>query len=107
MDGVASQEGRLLFMTTNHIERLDPALSRPGRIDVRVELGYAKKDQLERLFLNFYPEQKKLAVSFAESIPESVQLTTALVQSHFMNFKNDAQAAVSNAALLKESRSYE
>ncbi|KAG1789968.1 P-loop containing nucleoside triphosphate hydrolase protein [Suillus plorans] len=32
LDGVAAAEGRLLFATTNHIERLDPALSRPGRM---------------------------------------------------------------------------
>ena len=36
IDGVASQEGRLFFMTTNHIEKLDPALIRPGRCDVKV-----------------------------------------------------------------------
>jgi chaperone BCS1 len=30
IDGVGSQEGRLLIMTTNHVERLDAALIRPG-----------------------------------------------------------------------------
>jgi len=34
LDGVRSQEGQILFMTTNHIEKLDPALLRPGRTDV-------------------------------------------------------------------------
>ncbi|THG95984.1 hypothetical protein EW026_g5763 [Hermanssonia centrifuga] len=34
LDGVAASEGRILFATTNHLERLDPALSRPGRMDV-------------------------------------------------------------------------
>lgn len=34
LDGVTSAgEGRLIFMTTNHRERLDPALLRPGRVD--------------------------------------------------------------------------
>lgn len=33
LDGVAASEDRLVFMTTNHIERLDPALIRPGRVD--------------------------------------------------------------------------
>ena len=33
LDGVRSQEGRILFMTTNHREKLDPALLRPGRTD--------------------------------------------------------------------------
>lgn len=31
LDGVAASEGRLVFMTTNHLNRLDPALIRPGR----------------------------------------------------------------------------
>ena len=34
MDGVASQTNRVLMMTTNHRERLDPALIRPGRCDL-------------------------------------------------------------------------
>jgi chaperone BCS1 len=33
LDGVRSQEGRILIMTTNHKEHLDPALMRPGRAD--------------------------------------------------------------------------
>lgn len=37
LDGLASPEGRVLIMTTNHIERLDPALIRPGRVDTKVK----------------------------------------------------------------------
>lgn len=33
LDGVASQDGRVLIMTTNHVEKLDEALIRPGRIE--------------------------------------------------------------------------
>ena len=33
LDGVSSREGRVLFLTTNHPERLDAALVRPGRVD--------------------------------------------------------------------------
>ncbi|KAL6756916.1 BCS1 N terminal-domain-containing protein [Haematococcus lacustris] len=54
IDGVAAQEGRLLFMTTNHINRLSSALIRPGRVDVRVEFSHATKDQAARLFMSFY-----------------------------------------------------
>ncbi|KAF2175648.1 hypothetical protein K469DRAFT_723860 [Zopfia rhizophila CBS 207.26] len=35
LDGLASSEGRLLIMTTNHIKRLDPALIRPSRVDMK------------------------------------------------------------------------
>ena len=30
-DGIAAQEGRLVFMTTNKVDVLDPALIRPGK----------------------------------------------------------------------------
>ena len=34
IDGVTSTEGRIVFMTTNYVDRLDPALIRPGRVDL-------------------------------------------------------------------------
>lgn len=55
LDGVAASEGRLLFATTNHLERLDPALCRPGRMDVWVEFKNASRWQGEALFRNFFP----------------------------------------------------
>jgi chaperone BCS1 len=39
IDGVASQEGRILIMTTNHAEWLDDALIRPGRVDMKLNLS--------------------------------------------------------------------
>lgn len=57
LDGVASKDGRLLFMTTNHPERLDPALTRPGRVDMTLEFSFATVDQLHRLYQRFHPGQ--------------------------------------------------
>ena len=54
LDGVAAQEGKLLFMTTNHIERLDAALIRPGRVDVRCQFSLCSRAQARALFLHFY-----------------------------------------------------
>jgi chaperone BCS1 len=54
LDGVASSEERIIFMTTNHFSRLDPALVRPGRVDVKELLDDAMPEQAERLFLKFY-----------------------------------------------------
>jgi mitochondrial chaperone BCS1 len=47
----------LLFATTNHIERLDPALSRPGRMDVWVNFTNATKWQAEGIFKCFFPSR--------------------------------------------------
>lgn len=46
IDGVASQEGRLVFFTTNHENRLSKALVRPGRVDVAVKIDLATRDQV-------------------------------------------------------------
>lgn len=54
LDGVASGEERIIFMTTNHPERLDPALIRPGRVDLSVLIDDASPEQARRLFTRFY-----------------------------------------------------
>lgn len=54
LDGVASGEERIIFMTTNHPERLDPALIRPGRVDLSVLIDDASPTQAKRLFTQFY-----------------------------------------------------
>jgi mitochondrial chaperone BCS1 len=54
LDGVASGEERIIFMTTNHIERLDPALIRPGRVDLSELLDDADPEQAMKLFTQFY-----------------------------------------------------
>ncbi|WWC71236.1 uncharacterized protein I206_105189 [Kwoniella pini CBS 10737] len=54
LDGVGSSEGRILFCTTNWVDKIDPALSRPGRCDVWIEFCNATKDQAKDVFLQFY-----------------------------------------------------
>ena len=50
LDGVASHEGRILIMTTNYINKLDNALIRPGRIDMRIDFTLANKTMAAKLF---------------------------------------------------------
>jgi len=54
LDGVGAQEGRILFATTNKYTSLDPALSRPGRMDIHVEFKLASKYQAAELYRCFY-----------------------------------------------------
>lgn len=57
LDGVASKEGQLVIMTTNHIDSLDPALIRPGRADYKLHLGYASIEQAQKIFNKFFPNE--------------------------------------------------
>lgn len=41
-------------MTTNHPERLDPALIRPGRVDLSLKIDDASPSQAKQLFMRFY-----------------------------------------------------
>ncbi|CAG8978481.1 hypothetical protein HYALB_00005056 [Hymenoscyphus albidus] len=60
IDGVASHEGRVLVMTTNHPEKLDEALIRPGRVDHQVPFDYASQHQIRELFVRMYRDDLEL-----------------------------------------------
>ena len=55
IDGVAAQEGRILFATTNQYSVIDPALKRPGRLDLHIEFRLSTQVQAKELFERFYP----------------------------------------------------
>lgn len=67
LDGVASQEGRVLIMTTNHVDKLDRALIRPGRIDMSVEFGNADPEITALIFRAIY-------APFEGEVPPSTEL---------------------------------
>ena len=60
LDGVASGEERIIFLTTNHIDKLDPALIRPGRVDLACTIGDASASQAKRLFAGFYDSEQNV-----------------------------------------------
>ncbi|XP_046857883.1 mitochondrial chaperone BCS1-like [Xenia sp. Carnegie-2017] len=104
LDGVASTEERIVFMTTNYLERLDPALIRPGRVDIKQEIGYADADQIERLFARFFPQESpKNASRFARNVCDFGEAKSiAQIQGYFMLYKNNADAAMNNILSLKD-----
>lgn len=93
IDGVMAGEGRILFMTTNYVDRLDPALIRPGRCDVQLEIGNATASQIRRLFLRFFPSEEGLADQFAALVPPET-VSMAALQGHFLKYRKSAQEAL-------------
>lgn len=99
LDGVGTKQGSLVFMTTNHIERLDPALIGAGRVDLRVEFAHATADQANRMFCAFFPEAGG-ADGFGDKV-ESLKWSMADVQNHLIEHRESPVRAL-NVVVSKE-----
>jgi len=97
LDGVASTEARVLFMTTNYIDRLDKALIRPGRVDMKEHIGYASHYQMAAMFSKFYPEEpESKAGEFADKLSSLEKpVSSAQIQGLFMMHKSSPHEALS------------
>lgn len=117
LDGVASQEGRIVIMTSNHAEKLDKALVRPGRIDRKIYLGPISQRSAELMFLRMYSpdptapavrfeledgELEKLALGFSLRVTDQL-FTPAQLQGFLLNHRDfPARAVEEVAAWVKE-----
>ncbi len=111
LDGVASAEERILFLTTNHVERLDAALVRPGRVDMTVHLSNATAYQIEQLWKRFYDEVDangafkhrfmqrlgELGVISTGTLRSQSCVSPAAVQGLFLYHKDDPESAIAAA----------
>ena len=96
LDGVASAEECITFMTTNHPEKLDPALLRPGRVDYKVMIDNATEHQVKRMFLRFYENEEELCEKFLAKYRKlnMQHVSTAQLQGLFVYNKRDPEAAI-------------
>ena len=85
LDGVARRHKLITFITTNHIENLDKALLRPGRIDKIVNFTYATNEQIKEMFLKFRPNDESNIESFMDKISNYKYTTAVLQKFFFMN----------------------
>jgi hypothetical protein len=53
LDGYTSFNDCIIILATNHPEKLDPAIIRPGRIDAKFYFTYATRYQLNNILLSF------------------------------------------------------
>lgn len=56
-DGVIETPGRILIISSNHYDKLDPALVRPGRIDVTLELLNASHKTISDLYFHLFNKE--------------------------------------------------
>lgn len=94
LDGAASKEGSLVFMTTNHIERLDPALIGAGRADLRMEFRHATAEQANRMFCAYFPDAQG-ADGFGDKVAV-LKWSMADVQNHLIEHKDSYLRALNS-----------
>jgi len=85
LDGVVDCPERILVMTTNHPEKLDPALIRPGRINLKLHLNYMQAPEMLQMLAHYFgeltPAQHSSAkAAFLEATTHGVQFTPAQLE---------------------------
>ncbi|CAJ2512941.1 Uu.00g010600.m01.CDS01 [Anthostomella pinea] len=100
LDGIASPEGRVVIMTSNHPDELDEALVRPGRVDKKVYLGKIAQLAAREMFMRMYSpdeesdalissqgklELEAAAVTFGSKIPNE-EFTPAQLQGYLLSY---------------------
>lgn len=81
LDGIIEIDGRMVVMTTNHVDVMDPALTRPGRFDMCLEFGELSRESIKQLFALWFPG-KSIPTDIYEKIQDR-HFTQAQVGSIF------------------------
>jgi chaperone BCS1 len=96
LDGVASGEGRIVIATTNYPERLDPALVREGRFDLKIRLDYMTDETMRAYLGRIYPSFKEL-----DRWHVKPEIAPCQVQVLVLKHQNDPIAVLTEIADLK------
>nr|XP_023884701.1 AAA-ATPase ASD, mitochondrial-like [Quercus suber] len=86
IDGLASAcgEEKIIVFTTNHIEKLDPALIRRGRMDKHIELSYCKFEAFKVLAKNYLDIDSHPLFEKINHLFEEVNISPADVAENLM-----------------------
>ncbi|PIA56098.1 hypothetical protein AQUCO_00700449v1 [Aquilegia coerulea] len=95
IDGLWSSCGdeRIIVFTTNHKDKLDSALLRPGRMDMHIHMSYCSFCGFKLLASNYLGIQDHQLFGQIEGLLESVEITPAEVAEELMK-DDDSQVAL-------------
>lgn len=88
LDGVFSKPDTILIFTTNHIENINEALIREGRIDYRMEISNPNNTEINEYLSLFYNENVKL------NFECNNKLNMVSIQNICIKYKNDKNKAI-------------
>ncbi|GMI68916.1 hypothetical protein like AT1G43910 [Hibiscus trionum] len=96
IDGLWSSCGneRIIIFTTNHKEKLDPALLRPGRMDVHIHMGYCTPTGFRKLATTYLGIKDDKLFDAIDDLIKIVDVTPAEVAQQLMIKSDDPKAAL-------------
>ena len=74
-------------MTTNHIEKIDPAVIRSGRVDLMLEVGCLEIAEVQKFYETYFETSEKLPAHF-----DGIQIKAAELMGAFLDNTNDPEA---------------
>lgn len=66
LDGIVSLRGTLVFLTTNHLEHIDEAIFRDGRVDHLIDLPLLSPATVKDYLESIYVELRDIDISYPE-----------------------------------------
>jgi SpoVK/Ycf46/Vps4 family AAA+-type ATPase len=91
-DGIVEQHDAIIVFTTNHLEEIDPAAIRPGRVDYILELKNATVETIKEMIQTKYKLSEEEMVEYKEyfSVFKDYTISPALVQNKCFEYtKNE------------------
>lgn len=86
---------RIIIFTTNHVEKLDAALLRPGRMDMHIHMSYCSFETFKALAKNYLSLEDHPLYDDVKSLLEGGKLITpAQVTEHLFGNRDDPTAAI-------------
>jgi chaperone BCS1 len=79
LDGFGRKDKLVIFMTTNHLNKLDETQIRPGRVDYIVSFDNPNEEQIKEMFDKFLPNQTKNFQKFYDTVSHK-KISVALLQ---------------------------
>lgn len=73
LDGPSSPDSCVIIATTNHIEKLDPAIIRSGRFDIKIQMGKISRDLAIQMCKDFNCNPKEILDDSTEYNPSELQ----------------------------------
>ena len=83
IDGIMETPGRILIITSNFYERIDKAFTRPGRIDISMEMKKATKEVINNMFYHFY--KKNIPIEIQNKLQNDLISPATIVNMRFQS----------------------